>query len=314
MSDSGVSKSPGFIYADIFLKHRPHGFHPERPERLKAILDAINGEPGLQEKLRFLKPQKATIEDLKLIHTESHIERVLKNSEGYLDPDTYITKDSPEVALYAVGAVKTAIDLIFNGELKRAFCAIRPPGHHATPEHAMGFCLFNNVAIGARYAQKKGFEKVFIIDFDVHHGNGTQDAFYEDNSVFYFSTHQYPHYPGTGSEKERGSGKGEGFTYNVPLRPGSGDREYMEVYGNILPDLIMKFSPSLIMVSAGYDLLLADPLSSIRVTDEGIRFIVNSILEFPVPVIFCLEGGYDLQALGRAVRITLEEMTAKAGN
>jgi len=312
-----MDMSTGFIYDDIFLKHRPYGWHPERPERLVAIMKALEARPDLKEKLLFLKPERASIEDLKLIHTPGHIETVLKNGEGYLDPDTYISRDSPEAALYAVGGVKKAIEevakVIGGGRLKNAFCAVRPPGHHATQERAMGFCLFNNVAIGARYAQKKGFKKVFIIDFDVHHGNGTQDAFYEDSTVFYFSTHQYPHYPGTGSERERGSGEGLGFTYNVPMRPGSGDREYMEVYGDILPGLIKDFSPDLILVSAGYDLMAEDPLSSIRISDEGIRFIIRSILGQGIPSIFCLEGGYDLTALSRAVVITIEELI-KAGD
>ncbi len=302
------TKDTAFIYDDVFLKHRPRTWHPESPERLVATVSAIEKRQDLMDKLIFLKPLKASEEDLRLVHTESHIRTVLSNGEGYLDPDTYICKDSPEAALHAVGAPLMAIDMIARGELKRAFCAVRPPGHHATPEAAMGFCLFNNVAIGARYAQKKGFKKVFIIDFDVHHGNGTQDAFYEDDTVFYFSTHQYPHYPGTGSEKETGAGRGKGTTYNVPMRPGSGDREYMEVYGTVLAGLIKGFSPDLILVSAGYDLHINDPLASIRVSDEGIRFIVRSILDHDLPSVFCLEGGYDLQALSGAVVITLEEM------
>ncbi|MCX7793996.1 MAG: histone deacetylase [Thermodesulfovibrionales bacterium] len=298
----------GFIYDDIFLKHRPPGWHPENPERLRAIMKAIDSRPELKEKLLILKPEKADQGLLKLIHTDTHIRHILENGEGYLDPDTYMCKDSPEAALYAAGALKTAVDNVLKKNINHCFCAVRPPGHHATPQAAMGFCLFNNVAIGARYAQTKGFKKIFIIDFDVHHGNGTQDAFYEDDTVFFFSTHQYPHYPGTGSERERGSGRGEGFTYNVPMRPGSGDKEYMEVYGNILPELIRRFSPDMIFVSAGYDLLADDPLASIRVSNEGIRFIVRSILEQNLPAIFSLEGGYDLSALGEAVVITLEEM------
>lgn len=300
--------STGFIYDDIFLRHRPSGWHPESPERLRAIISAIDKRPDLKEKLIFLKPERADIGLLRLIHTEGHIKRILEGSEGYLDPDTYMSKDSPQVALYAVGAVKTAIDKIADGTIKNCFCAVRPPGHHATPQRAMGFCLFNNVAIGARYAQKKGFKRVFIIDFDVHHGNGTQDAFYEDDTVFYFSTHQYPHYPGTGSEDERGSGKGTGFTYNVPMMAGSGDREYMEIYQDVLPGVIKKFAPDIILVSAGYDLLRDDPLASIRVSNEGIRAIVRSILEHKIPSVFSLEGGYDLNGLADAVVITLEEM------
>lgn len=302
----------GFIYDPIFLRHRPYGWHPESPERLKAIINSLDRRPDLKEKLIFIEPEKADIKLLRLVHTDAHIRRILDGTEGYLDPDTYMCKDSAEVALYAVGAVKTAIDKIVEGIIKNCFCAVRPPGHHATPERAMGFCLFNNVAVGARYAQSRGFKNVFIIDFDVHHGNGTQDAFYDDDTVFYFSTHQYPHYPGTGSEDERGTGRGKDFTYNVPVRPGSGDREFMEIYQDVLPGLVRKFSPDLILVSAGYDLLKDDPLASIRVSNEGIRAIVRSILEHNLPTIFCLEGGYDLNALGDAVVITLEEMVDAA--
>jgi len=173
----------------------------------------------------------------------------------------------------------------------------------------MGFCIFNNIAVGARYAQKIGYQKVFIIDFDVHHGNGTQHIFEQDDSVFYFSTHQYPHYPGTGDEHERGRGKGEGFTYNVAMSAGSGDKEYLYVYQDILPGLLKRFRPDIILVSAGYDIHARDPLSSIRISSEGISGIVRSIIsDTTKPVIFALEGGYDLEALGASVRITIEEM------
>jgi len=185
----------------------------------------------------------------------------------------------------------------------------------------MGFCIFNNIAVGARYAQKTGYKKIFIIDFDVHHGNGTQHMFGEDDTVFYFSTHQYPHYPGTGSETETGRGKGKGFTYNIPMRHGSGDKEYFSAYNDILPRLVKKFEPDMILVSAGYDIRAEDPLSGIRVSDEGIRNIVKGILSSAersassvqqsaknIPVIFSLEGGYDLEALGKSVLITIKEM------
>ena len=194
--------------------------------------------------------------------------------------------------------------------MKNAFCAVRPPGHHAEPGQALGFCIFNNIAIGARHAQKKGFKKVFIVDFDVHHGNGTQDMFYNDNSVFYFSTHQYPHYPGTGSEEEKGSGDGTGFTRNVPMPSGSGDDEYKAVYCEVLPGLVKEFDPDIFLVSAGYDLYELDPLSNINVTLEGIKTITRGILDSKkdIPYIFVLEGGYNIQKLGDLIVTTLNEM------
>lgn len=298
----------GLIMDDIFLKHSTPPSHPESPKRLKAIRAAIEVRQDLKDKILLIQPEKATEEDLLLIHTEDHIGNILNHGEGYIDSDTYISKNSPEVALYAVGAVKIAIDKIVEGQINRAFCAVRPPGHHATPERAMGFCLFNNVAIGARLCQKKGLKKVFIIDFDVHHGNGTQDAFYDDNTVFYFSTHEYPNYPFTGAETERGSGKGIGFTYNVPMKQGSGDNEYKKIYATILPECIQQFSPDIILVSAGYDIHCNDPLSSLEVSYDGIRWMVRTILHQGFPVIFCLEGGYHLPALSESVVITLEEM------
>jgi acetoin utilization deacetylase AcuC-like enzyme len=174
----------------------------------------------------------------------------------------------------------------------------------------MGFCIFNNIAVGARHAQSAGYEKVFIIDFDVHHGNGTQHMFEEDGTVFYFSTHEYPHYPGTGSDAERGIGKGKGFTYNIPMHHGSGDKEYLSAYQDTLPGLITNFDPDIVLVSAGYDLHSKDPLAGIRVTNEGIRAVVRGILtaKKDIPYIFALEGGYDLTALSESVVITIEEL------
>jgi acetoin utilization deacetylase AcuC-like enzyme len=203
-----------------------------------------------------------------------------------------------------------AVDRCRSGEIDRSFCAVRPPGHHAEADRAMGFCIFNNVAIGARHAQKAGFKKVFIVDIDVHHGNGTQHIFEADDTVFYFSTHQYPHYPGTGSDAERGREKGLGFTYNVPMRHGSGDKDYFHAYQDILPGLVARFDPDIVLVSAGYDLHVNDPLAGLRVTNEGIKNIVRSIVTSKkgMPYIFCLEGGYDLSSLSESVLITIQEL------
>ncbi|MDP2166712.1 MAG: histone deacetylase [Thermodesulfovibrionales bacterium] len=300
-------KKTGFVYDDVFLGHKTPEGHPESPERLKAITDTLKAS-GIWEKLIHIKPRKATFQEIEAVHTHEYVRRVKEFGKGYFDPDTYASEGSLEAALYAAGAVIEAVDLCRKGAIERAFCAVRPPGHHAEAGRAMGFCIFNNAAVGARYAQGAGYGKVFIVDFDVHHGNGTQHIFEEDDTVFYFSTHQSPHYPGTGSQNERGRGKGAGFTYNIPMPSGSGDREYLSAYNDILPGLMADFSPDIVIVSAGYDIHLYDPLSSIRISYDGIRNIVKGILSGPdVPYIFCLEGGYDLEALGKSALATIEE-------
>jgi acetoin utilization deacetylase AcuC-like enzyme len=298
----------GLIYSEKMLGHKAPQFHPECGERLTAIISALKN-CDLWDKLINISPRKADFEDIALVHDKSYIERVKKTGAGYLDPDTYMSNNSLEAALYAAGSAIEAINKIKDGEIERAFCAVRPPGHHAEADRAMGFCIFNNISVGARYAQKNGYSKVFIIDFDVHHGNGTQHIFEEDDTVFYFSTHQYPHYPGTGAESERGRGKGEGYTYNVTMRAGSGDKDYLHVYHDILPGLIRNFNPDIVLVSAGYDIRQEDPLSAIHISDEGISSIVHNILtSTDKPVIFTLEGGYDLDALAESVKLTIEEM------
>jgi acetoin utilization deacetylase AcuC-like enzyme len=301
-------KNVGFIYDDIFLKHETPDWHPERKERLIQIINTLQ-KSGLWEKLIHIKPLKASHDNVALVHASDYIKRIENFKKGYLDPDTYMSEDSLEAALYAAGSVIQAVGKCKNGEILNAFCAVRPPGHHAESNRAMGFCIFNNVAVGARYSQKIGYKKVFIIDFDVHHGNGTQHIFEADDTVFYFSTHQYPHYPGTGGDSERGIGKGEGYTYNVPMPGGSGDKEYLNVYRNVLPDLVKGFKPDIILVSSGYDIHKDDPLSDIRISDEGIMGIVRSILSCSSnPFVFALEGGYNLSVLGESVRITIDEM------
>lgn len=298
----------GFIYDDIFLKHETPQWHPETKERLVSIIAELKNSE-LWHKLIHIKPRKADYEDIALAHTQRYIEKIKNFGTGYLDGDTYMSENSLEASLSAAGAVIEAVERCKNNEIRRAFCAVRPPGHHAEADRAMGFCIFNNIAVGARYAQKVGYKKVFIIDFDVHHGNGTQHIFEEDNTVFYFSTHQYPHYPGTGRESERGIGKGEGFTYNITMYAGSGDKEYLHIYQDIMPRLVTQFEPDIMLVSAGYDIRAEDPLAAIRVSKEGIRGIVQAILSITdKPVIFAIEGGYDLKALGESVRITIEEM------
>ena len=297
----------GFVYDEVFLQHETPRGHPECKERLVSIVSALRNSP-LWNNLVHIKPGKASFADVEMVHQHGYVEKVRQFGEGYLDPDTYISGGSIDAALCAAGAVMEAAEQCRKGKVSRVFCAVRPPGHHAEADRAMGFCIFNNVAVGTRFAQKIGFEKVFIIDFDVHHGNGTQHIFEEDERVYYFSTHQYPHYPGTGSDSEHGTGKGKGFTRNIPMMSGSGDREFFSAYHDLLPRMVKEFDPGILMVSAGYDIHRDDPLASIRVSDEGIRDMVKSILSLRLPTIFSLEGGYNLKALGGSVLITMEEM------
>jgi acetoin utilization deacetylase AcuC-like enzyme len=298
----------GFLYDDIFLTHDTGDWHPENKQRLKHIIQGLKNS-DIWDKLIHIEPRLAAFEEIALVHTNSYIEKLKVFGSGYLDPDTYVSKNSVEAARYAVGAMLEAIDKCLDGTITRAFCAVRPPGHHAEVNRGMGFCIFNNIAIGARYAQQKGYKKVFIIDFDVHHGNGTQHIFEDDDTVFFFSTHQYPYYPGTGSEREKGSGKGFGYTHNVPLYAGSGDKDYLFIYQDVLPGIVKDFNPDIVLVSSGYDLHTRDPLASMRVTNEGLRAIVKAILQTSnKPVISTLEGGYDLVALSEGVKLTLEEM------
>lgn len=310
-----MSSKVGFVYDDIFLQHETPQWHPECKDRLISIVNTIR-DSDVCNKLIHIKPRMADFEDVEMVHTHAYVEKIKRFGSGYADPDTYISSKSLDAALYAVGALMEAIERCKKEEIDRAFCAVRPPGHHAEADRAMGFCIFNNISVGARYSQKIGYKKVFIIDFDVHHGNGTQHIFEEDDTVFYFSTHQYPHYPGTGRDSERGRGKGEGFTYNIPMQSGSGDKDYFFAYYNILPGLVKNFAPDIILVSAGYDIHARDPLATIRVSNEGIRNIVRGILSCPSPItrnsslpfVFALEGGYDLTALGDSVLITVKEM------
>ena len=299
---------PIFIKSSIYLNHKTFN-HPESVDRLISIYKAV--EP-IEDKLQIVSPQKASIEQILTVHTKEHIENVKIHSQMQepLDVDTQTSKDSFNVALYAAGSGIAAIDAIKNNISSLAFCAIRPPGHHATPNRAMGFCLFNNIAIAAKYAQNVGYKRVFIVDFDVHHGNGTQDIFYEDNTVFYFSTHQAFTFPGSGDPNEIGKGDGEGFTFNYPLMPNSTDKDILDVYQNELPKLIDNFNPDIILVSAGYDLHESDPLAMLDITFDGIKEIVNTILsqKKDIPKIFFLEGGYNTKALATNVSNTLEAM------
>ncbi len=303
----------GLIYDDIYLKHDT-GEHPENARRLIAIMSHLK-ETGLLSKLTRLKPFPATQNELGLVHTERHILRVRQASErglGYLDMDTVVSPNSYAAALYAAGGAICATQAVIEGEVRSAFALVRPPGHHATRDRAMGFCLFNNIAIAAQYALKKHrLSHLAIIDFDVHHGNGTQDIFYTEPRVLYVSTHESPLYPGTGSLEETGSGEAKGTKVNIPLPAGSGDDEYQKVYEEIIIPVVTRFKPELILVSAGYDAHWADELATMQLSVSGYAEIVKNIKRLADElcqgrVILSLEGGYTLSALAAAVKATLD--------
>ena len=305
------------IYDATYLKHDT-GLHPENARRLEAILRVINRDEELSKKLIHDTPRPAANEDIVRCHQEGlifHIESACERDEGYLDVDTRISPESFEVARLAAGAAVTAVDAAMAEEGGRAFGLIRPPGHHATMTTAMGFCLFNNAAIGARYAQARyGVERVLIVDWDVHHGNGTQEIFWTDSSVFYFSTHQYPYYPGTGSKDERGGGKGDAFTLNVPLMSGTSARDHRQAFTDALHEIERRFPPDLVVISAGFDSRRGDPLGGLMLEDSDFAEMTKEVLRIAERhghgrIVGLLEGGYNLDLLGGSVRSHLAALT-----
>jgi len=300
----------GFLYDDIYLEHKTTEGHPERPQRLVAIVERLKAN-GLHSELLRLSAKPAALEWITTVHSPEYVERVRRNCERgvrYLDSmDTPISPKTYEVALAAAGGVLSAIDAVKENKVTNAFCAVRPPGHHALKDEAMGFCIFNNVAIGTRYIQKKcSLSKVLIIDWDVHHGNGTQAAFYDDPTVLYFSVHQYPFYPGSGSESEKGSGEGLNYTINVPLPAGSTDSDYVRAFEEKLKPAALAFSPEFVLVSAGFDAHEDDLLGSMKVTSQGfaqLTEIAKQIAEKCCEgrLVSVLEGGYHLESLAASV-------------
>ena len=298
------------LLADAISKEHHTGFrHPERPERFDAVMGGLR-ESGLIEQLSRLEGRAATEDEVALCHSRGYIELterdVAANSRTLSTGDTTISERSREVALKAVGALLTAVDAVVGGRAKNAFCVVRPPGHHATPDRGMGFCIFNNVAIAARYAQRLyGIERVLIADWDVHHGNGTQDIFYSDPSVFFFSTHQSPWYPGTGMTAETGDGAGKGTTLNCPFPSGSGRAEIYGSFQEKLRAAAKSFRPDLVLVSAGFDSRLGDPLGEFTLHDDDFRDLTNLMLEVADAtaggkLVSVLEGGYNLDGLASA--------------
>ncbi|MDZ7295309.1 MAG: histone deacetylase [candidate division KSB1 bacterium] len=298
------------VYDPLFLAHRVSAYHPEQPARLEVIISGLE-ECGLLQKLILLKPRKAEDEELAAVHAAEYVQRLQRacaNGEQTIDsPDTEICSDSFAAAKLAAGAALVAADAIMQGAVDNAFCAVRPPGHHAVRARAMGFCLFNNVAVAARYLQRAhGVRRILIVDWDVHHGNGTQEAFYGDDSVLYFSVHQFPHYPGTGAAHEKGSGVGKGYTINVPLPPGSDDAAYERAFKDVLRPAGERLSPEFVLISAGFDPHRSDALGDMCVTEAGFKTMLKVVLEIAQRscggrLISVLEGGYNLQALRTCV-------------
>ncbi|HXA27144.1 MAG TPA: histone deacetylase [Candidatus Angelobacter sp.] len=305
------------VYDDTFLLHDFPG-HPESAARLRAITGKLGSDPALHA-LPMSPAPEAGIDALRAVHTEQHIlavEHAARGDGGWLDGDTYCTAKSYDVALRAAGAAMRVTEMVMQGSSRSAFALVRPPGHHATPSQPMGFCLFNNAAVAARSAQRlHGAERVAVVDIDVHHGNGTQDVFYDDPSVLYCSLHQWPLYPGTGLQRETGEGRGEGTTVNVPLPPGTdGDRWLHAFESRVVPALVAH-RPDLIVVSAGYDAHAADPLAELRLSTDTYAQVASRLAAIAGELcggrtVWVLEGGYDLDALAASVGATLTALEA----
>jgi acetoin utilization deacetylase AcuC-like enzyme len=264
-------------------------------------------EAGLEPKLQLVSPREATASELLRVHTQAHLDRVAATAGRTVrfDPDTQAGPRTHAAALKAAGAVVDAVDRVLDREADRAFCAVRPPGHHAEADRAMGFCYFNNVAVGAAHALARGVERVMVVDWDVHHGNGTQHSFYDDPRVLYLSSHEFPFYPGTGALDEVGEGAGRGFTVNLPMPAGMGDAEYARVYRQVVEPIGRAFDPQLLLVSVGFDPHVSDPLAGMRLTERGFAELAAVCLSIAAGAagsrgVFALEGGYDLDGIARS--------------
>ena len=300
----------GFVSHSAYLEHEMGAGHPESPERLRAIRSRLEST-GTLGRLVLLDPIPASNEWISRVHQSSYIDQIERRAptSGYaaMDPDTTMSPGTLHAAYLAAGGAMTAVDAVMSRAVDHAFCAVRPPGHHAESDRAMGFCFFNNIAIAARYAQEHhGLTRVLIVDWDVHHGNGTQHTFDEDPSVLFFSTHQFPHYPGTGRATETGTGKGQGFTVNVPLSGGEGDDDYYEVFNNVLVPAADAFQPEFVLISAGFDAHRDDPLASMNLTAAGYASLTHIVADIAVRhasgrIVSCLEGGYSLNGLSESV-------------
>jgi len=306
----------GIIKDDIYLEHKTGSYHPESPERLHAVYEMLE-DKNIAGKFDIIAPRKATREEIELVHVPSYFDRVAATagrSHSSLDADTQTSEKSFEAALFAAGGLLVGIDKIMAGELDNVFAIVRPPGHHAEANRGMGFCLFNNVAVAAQYVIKKySLSRILIVDWDLHHGNATQHSFYANPKVLYFSTHQFPYYPGTGSFGEVGEREGEGFTVNVPLSVGNGDAEFFKIFKKILEPIAEQFKPELVLVSAGFDIYFKDPLGGMEVTLQGFAALTRVLLGIAhrwanERLLVTLEGGYHLGGLRDGVKSVIREL------
>ncbi len=301
-----------YYWHPVCLTHVPGPHHPESPERLKSVWAALSRAKF--DGLKKIEAPEASPEIIALMHEPNYVSKIFavvpERNYAKLDPDTILSPGSGEAALHAVGGICQAVDEVISGDANNAFCALRPPGHHAERAQAMGFCLFNNIAIAAKHAQvNHGLDKVAVVDFDVHHGNGTQHMFDADASLFYGSSHQYPAYPGTGAASETGVGN----IVNVPLSPGSGSEPFRAAYTDVILPALREFNPDLLLISAGFDAHIQDPLCQLNVTTEDFAWVTKELLVVAGDccdgrLVSTLEGGYDLDALAESVAVHVSAM------
>jgi len=311
-----MPRKTGIVRDDRYLRHGAGFFHPESPQRLEA-LHAMLDKPDMAGRYVLIPPRYATHDEIALVHKRSYIESIA-HTAGHacriLDPDTQTTADSYDTAKLAVGGVLSSVDEVMRGRVDNAFALVRPPGHHAGASHAAGFCIFNNVAVAARYALSRySLKRVLIADWDLHHGDGTQSMFYDDRSVLYFSTHEFPNYPGTGRLDETGRGAGAGYTINVPLRAGSDNAFYVKAYRGLLQPVARQFKPDLLLLSAGFDIHYQDPLGDMKVTPSGFAAMTRVMMDIADEccggrLVAVLEGGYHAAGLTESVKSVLREM------
>lgn len=307
--------SIGIVKHDIYLQHETDAYHPENPKRLEHIYRMLENLDPTQ--LDYIEPRMATQDELALNHTLSYIHEIASTNghpHTYLDGDTVASAKTYEAACMAAGGVLELVDAILSNRVHSGFAFVRPPGHHAEQGKAMGFCIFNNIAIAARYLRRRhGMNSILIVDFDLHHGNGTQHSFYKEKDVLYFSTHQYPYYPGSGWYEEIGSEQGTGYTVNVPMSQGMGDEDYVYAFRDVLLPVAEMYRPEIILVSAGFDTYYKDPLGGMEVTESGFSAMTRILMDLAQrccegKLLFVLEGGYDLKGLAASTEAVLTEL------